>query len=86
MPLAARQKATNASSVRPSGGELVEHAGRAGRGEHEQVLEPLLRAGRPQQPGGDAHAAASAPAVNDVRGPHRVVGVGEQLASPGESP
>ena len=46
MPLAARQKATNASSVRPSSRPVVEHAGRAGRGEHEHVLQPLLRAGR----------------------------------------
>ena len=49
-PLAARQKATNASQRRRQVAGVVEHAGGAGRGEHEDVLHPLLRARRAHQP------------------------------------
>ena len=44
-----RQKATKTSSVRRSAAPVVEHAGRAGRGEHEDVLDPLPRPGRAHQ-------------------------------------
>ena len=49
MPLAARQNATNATSVSTRASRSVEHAGRGRRREHEHVLDPLLRACGAQQ-------------------------------------
>ena len=57
MPLAARQKHTNAIAVRNSAVRLAEHAGRAGRRDHEHVLDPLLR---PARAGCTAASAARA--------------------------
>ena len=45
MPLAARQKPTNATRVCSERVALVEHPGGGRRGEHEHVLGPLLRPG-----------------------------------------
>ena len=62
---------------------VVEHAGRAGSGEHEHVLHPLLAAAPcAAAPRGRRRSRrpASGTAVSGPLGPHGVVGVGEQLA------
>ena len=51
VPLAARQKQTNAIAVRAERGAVAEHAGRAGRGDDEHVLDPLLGPGQPDERG-----------------------------------
>ena len=65
MPLAARQNATKARTVRPRSPPVVEHAGRAGRGEHEDVLHPLR--GAPAQVR-DARPWSSGRHVRDAHG------------------